>query len=133
MDATSGKIEEAGVTLAPGWVAYENYDHVELSAPGIAPCPYDPKREQLFPSGLAFDLEEPHTPDHIAEQLVAALAVGALHEGIEWVHINGDRLAEPHPADEHEESGGLWDWLMSEMVPIVQEYRKRYPLERDQT
>ena len=130
---TSGMIEESGITIAPGWSAYESYDHVELSAPGIAPSPYHPDRDELFPSGLSFELKAPFTSDHIAEQLVAALAAGALHEGLEWILVEGRRLAEPHPPEENLlGEDNLWDWLVGEIVTLVREYRKRYPMKVDQ-
>jgi hypothetical protein len=123
MAMTVPPIEDLKITVAPTWSAQQTQNHMDLETPGLATSPYDDGHgDDIFPGGLSFQFAEPYTPDHVAEQIVAALAASGLHEGLEWVMIDGERLAEPHPMNEDE----MWDWLMERMTALVQEYRERY-------
>lgn len=130
----------AGVTLAPGWdveicppTRNDRYAHITIHTLGIAPEAYDTPtaalwgtdERGLFPGGLAADVPGPHTPESWAVHLVASLAVAGLHEALEWVKVDGRRLADPHPQDEEE----MWEWVIRQATCLVRDYMNRYPAE----
>lgn len=135
------EIEAMGITVAPGWEVYANSwrregkrpargdVHITMRAPGIAPCPYGiTPPDHLFPSGLDIECQARASvdPKVMARSIIAALAVGALHEGLEWVMVDGQRLAEPHP-DYNNNDPQVWDWLYDRMMRLISDYEKRWP------
>lgn len=63
----------------------------------------------------------------VAAQLIAAEALWAFHDGLEFVHIDGEQFANPHPGYLEEADSEMFGWLLGKMTDLVEEYAKRYP------
>lgn len=128
------ELEPHGVTIAPNWgalVTSQNglIDIVELETPGIAPDAYPHGRHAIrsgmFPGGMSFAPTGGTDSDRLAVNVIAALAIAGMHEGLEWVRANGQQIAEPHPDD----PDFMWDWLQRRMVDLVEDYRAEFPID----
>jgi hypothetical protein len=106
------------------WVAGVTGDtYLELTSDFRRPNAY-PGDRATFPHGISLDfkhdLTDPHT---LARAFVVAETIQALHEALEWVTVDGHRIADPHPVDEDH----VWDWLVTEVGRLVDTYAQRWP------
>jgi len=63
----------------------------------------------------------------VALDAITAVAVRAPHEGFEWVKVDGQRMATPHPEGDAEEES--WQLLTDAIGKAVKEYAERWPVE----
>lgn len=106
--------------------------HVNLSSDHRVPNAY---REELgrrfhgretFPHGI--DLEVPEqldSPAAVARALTIADISQHVHETLEWVKVDGRRLADPHPGGDSEDA--MWDWLTEQVADLIDAYAARWP------
>lgn len=124
------------VTVAPNWW-YEIHDYsqpgLSLHQPGIAPDSAPDSlhdEEEMFPGGVSNlyitrRVSDGRDDHGLAVELVTLTALAALHEGLEWVRVDGEQLAEPHPVNESE----MWEWLQRRVRRVVKDYIKTFPKE----
>jgi hypothetical protein len=102
------------VTVAPGWKAgtaiwSDELTTLSVDLPPWAPDAYHPS-DTLFPGGiydLEIDPEAATDPHRLAVEIVTLIGLTAVHEALEWVRVDGLRLADPHPDDD----GPSWDTI----------------------
>lgn len=71
-------------------------------------------------------------PHRVARALIVTETIQALHEAMEWVTVDGRRLADPHPVTEDgREDNAMWDWLVEQVGGVLDAYAARYPLPAD--
>lgn len=100
----------------------------------LGPDAYDPHTKTsrglsiVFPEKAVRSLRRDEVRT-LAEVYATVVAVDALHEAFEWVKVDGERIAEPHPGGPL--SGpewAMWDWLASGALDVVTEYQRRWPV-----
>jgi hypothetical protein len=83
--------------------------------------------EWVVPGGVCVNL--PYCPEdniELAQNLVAAKMFEALHEGLEWIRVDGERLADPHPED----YASMEKEVFTQCLEVVRRYLSRHPLQR---
>lgn len=65
------------------------------------------------------------TVEEVARDVVTAYAISEFHEGLEFVKVDGQRLAEPHPDPGEEEH---WAWLVRRMSRVTKDYCETWPV-----
>lgn len=83
-----------------------------------------------FPHGISLEFGRDITaPEDTAHALVVADTIQAFHEALEWVTVDGQRLADPHPEREDD----MWDWLVTQISRVAHEYAQRWPAPANRT
>ena len=59
--------------------------------------------------------------------MVAADVVDRFHEAIEFIAVDGKRLAEPHPDPANGDSEAM-EWMADHFLALVKDYARRYPV-----
>lgn len=82
-----------------------------------------------FPHGIELEFgRDLRDPVELAKALVVAETTQAFHEALEWVTVDGRRVADPHPqGDDGAERYEMWDWLRAQLDDVLGRYRERYP------
>lgn len=62
-----------------------------------------------------------------ARHVAAAALAATLHEALEWVTVDGRRLADPHPSIGHGEGEDQWTWMLDRMLDVLDEYEAKWP------
>lgn len=124
------------IRLPPGFDAFvsevsygdPNKVHVDMSAThDVENAFYDPDNRhspERWGDGITLNVPTPTNDRDLAISLATCRAVSEFHETLEWVMVNGERLADGHPEDE----GEMWDWLADKIRNLYLEYIERYPL-----
>lgn len=63
-----------------------------------------------------------------ARAVIAGTLAATFHEAIEWVTVDGQRVANPHPAGDKQ-----WEWVMERMLEIVDNYADKWPAPNEET
>jgi len=80
-----------------------------------------------FPGDIVLPFPRREWLGGVALDAITAVAVRALHEGFEWVKVDGQRMATPHPEGDAEEES--WQFLTDAIGKVVKEYAERWPVE----
>jgi hypothetical protein len=121
-----------GISLPPEitavWAEADEHDagyHLLLSA---ADQPDVEVEGELVAGGVsAYIPDTPRSRNGLAVDIMTALTVRAFHEAVEWVKVDGLRLANPHP----EATDYMWEWLASRLREVVEEYINAFPGQTD--
>lgn len=62
-----------------------------------------------------------------AKELIAMMALWGFHEALEFIKLDGERLANPHPEYAGDGDEEMFDWLKGKMLEVLEEYMQRYP------
>jgi hypothetical protein len=124
------------VSLPPGVTVEDDYNaegspKTEFLVVSCEPerilCPYTGRS---FFNKINLEFKRSRTPRQLAENVVVALVVQQLHEALEWVKVDGERLADPHPENRDEDPADLdelWNTLCSDVRRVLRRYARRYP------
>lgn len=117
------------IKLQPGFsAAVHEGAGIDVSSLEDVKDAYDPKGKRTFPNSIYLDLGiDLPTHESVAVEIWAARAVSEFHEILEFIEVDGQRLAEPHPGGWTETE--MWAWLHECMSALATEYIKRYPIE----
>lgn len=75
------------------------------------------------PNGLDLDLDGLYEEDpHLASMIT--YIVDQAHEALEWIKMDGERFADPHPSGADEMG---WNILIHHAREMMTEYRKAFP------
>lgn len=64
------------------------------------------------------------TPEQLAVVATAAVVVNELHEAMEFVKVDGDRVFNPHPYGDEQ-----WEWMQRRVERLLADYRRTFPTE----
>jgi len=118
-----GRCVALPIKLQPGFGAEVYPGHVDVFCENDVPDAYGSCFG--FPNGISLDVPKRESEIDIAIDLWAARATSEFHEILEFMQLNGERLAIPHPKPEEE----MWKWVYGRMRRLAVDYMKRYPIE----
>lgn len=97
----------------------------------------------LFPNRVGADLPMRESDRDFALDYIALSLAQHLHELLEWVTVDGKKLAIAHPeddmwdelipdrdADDNSDPYGYWNWSTEKMRSVVNAYCRRYPVSK---
>ena len=117
------------MTVAPGWRAEATVQgehlNVFVAIPGIAP-PVKGDPEDVFPGSTSVLIDHQASATEYAVAIVATIAMISMHDAIEWVRVDGERLATPHHTDPNCDTQ-LWQDTFIELCTVVRSVMERSP------
>lgn len=101
---------------------------------------------ESFPNSVTVETPVRDNDRDIALDFIAISLAQHLHELLEWVQVDGKRIALPHPensmvtdlipdrdANGKIDAWGYWDWSITKMRSVVNAYCRRYPPSKEDT